>query len=109
MSAEVLVTVSRIAAFCIDLKNEFASVQVWIRARKASASFLRASTTSGAGPARHDQHDRLHLVLEALSVVFSSPFSCGRRSDVLFADLKAFLVSAANQVAPDHVGLDAVP
>src|SRR5579872_171079 len=50
MSAEVLVTASRMAAFCIDLKNTFASAQVWIRARNASASFLRVSITSGPEP-----------------------------------------------------------
>src|SRR5579871_665922 len=46
ISAEVLVTLSRIAAFCMVLKNWFASTQVWMRARRASASFLRASIAS---------------------------------------------------------------
>ena len=40
------------------------------------------------------------------SAVFVAAF-LGRRSDFFFADLKAFLVSAANQVAPHHVGPDA--
>ena len=44
LAAEVLVTASRIAAFCIDLKNIFASAQVCIRARRDSASIWSRTT-----------------------------------------------------------------
>ena len=70
MSAEVLVTVSRIAAFCIDLKKALASSQVCIRAAQGLGLLLSCFDGIGRRSARHDQHDRLHLVFETLGVGF---------------------------------------
>src|ERR1700760_4525034 len=47
ISAEVLVTISRIAAFGIDLNRLLASSQLWIRPRNVSASLTRASVRAG--------------------------------------------------------------
>src|ERR1700726_2045801 len=48
MSAEVLTTISRIAAFGIDLKKALAWAQLWTWPRRASASFCLASMAVGA-------------------------------------------------------------
>src|SRR6185437_13948005 len=59
------------------------------------------------GPVRHDQHDRLHPVFERVGLLrIVAAFGLDLLRDVLLADLQAFLVAAANQAAPDHVGLD---
>ena len=50
MSAEVLVTASRIAAFCMDLNKALASSQVCTRLRSASASLRLASIADGGDP-----------------------------------------------------------
>jgi len=57
MSAEALTMGSFMAAFCIDSKNAFASAQVCMSLRSASASFSLVSTASGSdrrGRIRHD-------------------------------------------------------
>jgi len=58
----------------------------------------------GRRSSRDDQHDRLHLIFEALGIRL---LVTGFFLDVLFADLETLLVSAADQIAPNHVGLQA--
>ena len=63
----------------------------------------------GRRAARHDQHDRPHLIFEAfgLRLVLVIGIDLDGGGDVLFADLQALLEPAAHQTAPHHVGLDA--
>ena len=108
MSAEVLTTVSRIAAFCMALKNALASSQLCTRLRSASASLLSGldggwrgsrGTISTIGCILYSKRVGLLLLVAALDL--------DGGGDVLLADLQALLVASAHQAGPDHIGPDA--
>src|SRR5271169_1169849 len=99
------------------LGHDLAYRSVWHRleerVRFGAGLYARAESLSllfsgfdglGRRPPRDDQHDRLHLVLEALGgLFFVAALLLDDGSDVLFADLEAFPVSAADQIAPNHI------
>ena len=63
----------------------------------------------GRRAARHDQHDRPHLIFEAfgLRLILVVGIDLDRRGNVFLADLQALLEPASHQAAPHHLGLDA--
>ncbi len=106
MSAEVLVTMSRIAAFCIVLEIGVGLVAGLDALAHGSASFLRSSIAEGADPRGTISTIGCSLYSKASIWVVLAAF-LGRGVDVFFADLQAFLEAAAHQAAPDHFGLEA--
>ena len=74
----VLVTMSRKAAFAIELKMPFASAQLCTRSRNCSASFLRCSKAAGGDPFGTISTSGCILYSKLRSRVFRRP-SRGRR------------------------------
>ena len=104
-SADCRVIVSRTATSGKRHGDAQALIAALETARKASASFLRASKAAGAAPRGNEKQNRTQLELEVRRLFLVDRLHLD--FDFLLADLQASLEFAAHDLRPDIVGMNA--